>query len=144
MRCQYCEDFDYDKLITDPGYKHHRSWQALCSSAVRGCAVCALVTQEARGRWQWEREQEWKEMEETEQIYCSFSHGNIHWNYGSIQRSRISVCVSGKSIQLHGGHMLTLYARWRRSGEPHPNATHVRVRASQRLYRNDARLAHEM
>jgi hypothetical protein len=111
MRCRYCEDFDYDQLIKEPGYIHHPNWQALCSSAVRGCTVCALVRVEARGRRREESEQKWKEMEDTEQIYCELSNGTIYWNYGGIQRSSISVCVSGKSTESCAGHMLTFHSR---------------------------------
>ena len=111
MRCQYCVKFDYDQLTQKPGYVHHPSWQALCLSAVRGCAVCALASREARGRQGTVNEQKWKEMEESEQIYCSLSNGTISWNYGSIQRSSTSVFVTGKAAGPCKGHMLTFSSR---------------------------------
>jgi hypothetical protein len=111
MLCQYCLKFDYDQLIQKPGYVHHPSWQALCLSVLRGCAVCALVSCEARGRGGTEDEHKWKEMEESEQVYCSLSNGTIYWNYGSIQRSSTSVFVTGKAARPCKGHILTFISR---------------------------------
>lgn len=100
MHCQYCEDFDYDQLTAETGYKHHPSWQKLCSSAAQGCAICTLATENARERWREESECSWEDLEKTEQVYCSLQDGLIYWRYGGIQRSSVFVCVEGKPVSL--------------------------------------------
>ena len=100
MLCQYCESFDYDQLHKEPGHKHHPNWQALCSSAAQGCAICALATENANERRRENDEQKWRELEETEPNYCELWNGTMIWNCGTTQRSSASVCVDGKFVSL--------------------------------------------
>lgn len=96
MLCQYCEDFDYDRLVERPGYKHQPTWQALKSSAAQGCDVCSLVSSESRpADWDAEEQGYYKD-ESTKQVYCTLdsqTRGTMFWNYGKIQRAQTGVCV---------------------------------------------------
>jgi len=43
MLCKYCENFDYDQLISPERYRHHQSWDDLLASGEEGCRICGLV-----------------------------------------------------------------------------------------------------
>ena len=48
MLCKFCQNFDYDALVSSPGgYKHHESWNHLQLSAKCGCELCQLVLKRA-------------------------------------------------------------------------------------------------
>lgn len=95
MLCQYCRDVDYDQLTTSSGYKIHSDWEALRLSAAQGCDLCSLAVEESH----WRDEPRWKEIEQTEQVYCKLSNGSVYWycgERGRNQRSGIAVCVDGR------------------------------------------------
>lgn len=96
MLCQYCEDFDYDRLIEDPGYEHQPNWQALELSAERGCDVCRLVSSESFSYDSCDIENGYYSDESTKQVYCTLdpgARGLMFWNFGNIHKAILSVCV---------------------------------------------------
>ena len=94
MHCDYCKNIDYDHLVGNLGYRHYPNWQALVSSAIRGCKICDLAHKHARGKEGYERD--WDTLQQSEQVYLSLSGNNIYWKYANIQRLSIQVYVNRK------------------------------------------------
>jgi hypothetical protein len=76
MLCKFCEDFDYDQMLSG-GYPHHPSYAHLRASAMKGCEICRLVL----------TNRDWDPYSATEknytetQLYCKLAPdlGDLTW-----------------------------------------------------------------
>jgi len=46
MLCKYCDNFNYNQLVSPERYQHHKTWDDLLVSAEEGCQICGLVIKE--------------------------------------------------------------------------------------------------